>query len=202
MTADDLLSYIDRRVCGFITCYGRRDNKYKARIKILVHETGTEELIAVRWTRNLPRVATLELEAAGGRYSRRISSLISRAPDLAETAPKAGRALPTWKKRDPEFARVGRARHRAAPQAVPDYGDGDHFSLKPIGGIPGDATDADQMDAVADLCGTLDYALDEIRVTHEQNISFCRMWRWRDLEPVYLWQALVAAGLATANSRI
>ena len=67
------------------------------------------------------------------------------------------------------------------------------MSLKPIGGIPGDAS-AEQMEAVADIAE--EYSADEIRVTHEQNLVLPHV-ALADLEAVY--RALVAAGLATAN---
>ena len=68
------------------------------------------------------------------------------------------------------------------------------ISLKPIGGIPGDAS-ADQMDAIADLAER--HSLDEIRVTHEQNLVLPHV-RLDDLSEVY--RALKAIGLAEANA--
>ncbi len=66
------------------------------------------------------------------------------------------------------------------------------ISLKPIGGIPGDATDV-QMDAIADIAE--EYAFDEIRISHEQNVILPHV-ALADLEPIY--RALQAQGLATA----
>ena len=68
------------------------------------------------------------------------------------------------------------------------------ISLKPVGGIPGDAS-ADQMDAIADLAER--YSFDEVRVTHEQNLVLPHV-RIEDLRAVY--QALKEIGLAEANA--
>jgi sulfite reductase (NADPH) hemoprotein beta-component len=91
----------------------------------------------------------------------------------------------------PAFAEwVGR---NVAPHRHPDYAMVT-ISLKPIGGIPGDAS-ADQMDAVARLAE--EFAHDEIRVTHEQNLVLPHV-ALADLEPLY--RALLTDGLATANA--
>ncbi|MDY6963999.1 MAG: nitrite/sulfite reductase, partial [Pseudomonadota bacterium] len=79
------------------------------------------------------------------------------------------------------------------PHKHPDYGMVT-VSLKPIGGIPGDASDS-QMDAIAEIAE--EYAFDEIRISHEQNVILPHV-ALADLEPVY--RALVAQGLATANA--
>ena len=67
------------------------------------------------------------------------------------------------------------------------------ISLKPIGGVPGDAS-ADQMDLVADLAERLSF--DEIRVSHEQNLVLAHV---KQSDLFALWQKLDAAGLGTAN---
>jgi len=182
----DLLSYTTA-IMRVYNLYGRRDNKFKARIKILVHEMGAEEL-----------ARQVEAEFADLRHS----ELTLPEADIAAIAtyfapprlvPRAeGWAnLAQWKKADPDFARW--VRQNVQPHKHPDYGMVT-ISLKPIGGIPGDASDA-QMEAVADLAE--EYAFDEIRVSHEQNLILPHV-ALADLEPVY--RGLVAAGLATANS--
>jgi sulfite reductase (NADPH) hemoprotein beta-component len=100
------------------------------------------------------------------------------------------RAFQAARERDPAFdawAESNLVAHRAPGYAIVV------LSLKPIGGVPGDAT-ADQMDAVADLAER--YSLDEVRVMHEQNLVLPHV-RKRDLHA--LWQALLPIGLATPN---
>jgi hypothetical protein len=115
---------------------------------------------------------------------------ISRRPRSNSRAEGWGE-LAAWKKSDPGFAEwIGR---NVAPHRHPDYAMVT-ISLKPIGGIPGDAS-ADQMDAVARLAE--EFAHDEIRVTHEQNLVLPHV-ALADLEPLY--RALLTDGLATANA--
>ncbi len=183
---EDLLSYVTAIVRVY-NLHGRRDNKYKARIKILVHETGVEEL-----TRQVEaefatiRDGELKLPDADIRAIERYFAL----PALAER-PEGWTDLARAKKADPAFAAwVGR---NVAPHKHPDYGMVT-ISLKPIGGTPGDAS-AEQMDAVADIAER--YAFDEIRVSHEQNLVLPHV-ALADLPAVYV--ALVETGLATANA--
>jgi sulfite reductase (NADPH) hemoprotein beta-component len=182
----DLLSYVTA-IMRVYNLHGRRDNKYKARIKILVHETGVEQLsaeIEAEWEHL--KDGELKLPAAD------ISAINAyfAPPALTDRAEGWGE-LAEWKKSDPSFADwVGR---NVAPHRHPDYAMVT-ISLKPIGGIPGDAS-ADQMDAVARLAE--EFAHDEIRVTHEQNLVLPHV-ALADLEPLY--RALVADGLATANA--
>lgn len=161
--------------------YGRRDNKYKARIKILVHELGkdeytrqVEEEFAHLLSQNIePPLAELE----------RIKTY------FADPAFKAG--LPTEADRsNPAFAQwMDRNTH---PHKVPGYVSVT-ISLKPVGGIPGDAS-ADQIRLMAALAK--DYSFDECRVTHAQNIVLPHV----ELGRLYdLWQQLDAAGLSTPN---
>jgi sulfite reductase (NADPH) hemoprotein beta-component len=161
--------------------YGRRDNKYKARIKILVHELGKEE-----YTRQVeeefahllgqgiePPIAELE----------RIKTYFvdpvydaSASDDLDLTDPD----FRLWVERNTQA-------HKQTGYVIATV------SLKPVGGIPGDAT-ADQIRLMADLAR--DYSFDELRVTHAQNIVFPHV-RKADLYKV--WQALDAADLGTPN---
>ncbi|KEC75578.1 UNVERIFIED_ORG: sulfite reductase (NADPH) hemoprotein beta-component [Rhizobium esperanzae] len=183
---EDLLSYTTAIVRVY-NLHGRRDNKYKARIKILVHETGTEEL-----TRQVEaefaalkdselRLPEQDVEAIATYFA---------LPDLPQRA-EGWENLARWKKADPAFARW--VQQNVQPHKNPDYGMVT-ISLKPIGGIPGDATDA-QMDAIADLAE--EYAFDEIRVSHEQNLILPHV-ALADLEAVY--RGLVAIDLAEANA--
>ncbi|MBD9387799.1 nitrite/sulfite reductase [Agrobacterium sp. AGB01] len=183
---EDLLSYITA-IMRVYNLHGRRDNKYKARIKILVHETGTEEL-ARQVDEEFAHLRNGELKLPEADVQA-ITAYFA-APDLQARA-EGWESLARWKKADPAFARW--VDQNVQPHQHPDYGMVT-ISLKPIGGIPGDATDA-QMDIVADIAE--EYALDEIRISHEQNIILPHV-ALADLEPVY--RALAEAGLATANA--
>jgi sulfite reductase (NADPH) hemoprotein beta-component len=161
--------------------YGRRDNIYKARIKILVTELGIEEFtrqVEAEW-------ATLEplgLDAPKAEYDRIIAQFAE--PDYDPNASD------TLDLSDPDFKLwVDRQVHA---HKQPGYAIAT-ISLKPKSGIPGDASSA-QMDVIADLAEK--YAHDEIRVTHSQNLVLAHV-RKADLYAV--WQALDAVGLATPN---
>lgn len=161
--------------------YGRRDNKYKARIKILVHELGQAE-----YTRQVEE-----------EFAHLLSQGIE--PPLAELAriaeyfrdPAFESGLPdTLDRTDPDFALwLDRNTH---PHKQPGYAIAT-ISLKPVGGIPGDAS-AEQMHLMADL--TKDYSFDECRVTHAQNIVLAHV---RKVDLYALWQKLEAAGLGAPN---
>ena len=161
--------------------YGRRDNKYKARIKILVHELGIDEYrrqveaeFAHLLTQNIePPLAELE----------RIKTY------FVDPSFEVG-ASDAVDRTDPDFTLwVDRncAAHKQPGYAIVN------ISLKPVGGIPGDAT-ADQIRLMADLA--LQYSFDELRVTHAQNIVLPHV---RKADLYTLWQALDAAGLGTPN---
>ncbi|WVT74683.1 nitrite/sulfite reductase [Sinorhizobium chiapasense] len=183
---EDLLSYTTA-IMRVYNLHGRRDNKYKARIKILVHETGAEELarqVEVEFA------ALKDTELKLPETDIQAISTYFAPPTLGDRA-EGWENLARWKKTDADFARW--VQQNVQPHKHPDYGMVT-ISLKPIGGIPGDASDA-QMDAVADIAE--EYAFDEIRVSHEQNLILPHV-ALADLEPVY--RALVAAGLATANA--
>jgi sulfite reductase (NADPH) hemoprotein beta-component len=161
--------------------YGRRDNKYKARIKILVHELGAaeytrqvEEEFAHLLTQNIePPLAELE----------RITAFFGDPAFEADASDTVDRS-------DPEFALwVDR---NTAVHKTPGYAIAT-ISLKPVGGIPGDAS-ADQIRLMADLAR--DYSFDECRVTHSQNIVLPHV---RKANLHALWSKLDEAGLATPN---
>ncbi len=161
--------------------YGRRDNKYKARIKILVHELGIDEYrrqveaeFAHLLSQNIePPLAELE----------RIKTY------FVDPSFEVG-ASDAVDRTDPDFGLwVDRNTH---PHKQPGYTIAT-ISLKPVGGIPGDAT-ADQIRLMADLA--LKYSFDELRVTHAQNIVLPHV---RKADLYTLWRALDAAGLGTPN---
>ena len=177
---DQLITYSEAALRVY-NRYGRRDNKYKARIKILVHELGIEAYRA-------------QVEAE---FAHLLTQPIE--PPLAElerikahfTEPAFDSAAPIdINLSNPDFARWVKANteaHKAPGYAIAT------ISLKPIGGIPGDAT-ADQIREMAALAKA--YSFDELRVTHAQNIVLPHV---RNADLFALWQRLVAADLATAN---
>ena len=184
----DLLTYITAIVRVY-NLHGRRDNKYKARIKILVHETGVEELTR-QFDAEFAQIRDSELKLPEGDI-RAIETYFAPPPLTAR--PDGWEALARAQKADPAFAAW--VRHNVKEHRHPDHAMVT-ISLKPIGGTPGDASDA-QMDLVADLAER--YAFDEIRVSHEQNLILPHVAKG-DLYPLY--QALEKAGLATANSNL
>ncbi|MBW9117459.1 nitrite/sulfite reductase [Rhizobium cauense] len=183
---EDLLSYTTA-IMRVYNLHGRRDNKYKARIKILVHETGAEEL-ARQVEAEFAELKDTELKLPEADVEA-ITAYFA-PPALPERA-EGWENLARWKKADPAFARW--VQQNVQPHKNPDYGMVT-ISLKPIGGIPGDSSDS-QMDAVADIAE--EYAFDEIRVSHEQNLILPHV-ALADLEAVY--RGLVAIGLAEANA--
>jgi len=182
----DLLAYATA-ILRVYNLHGRRDNKFKARIKILVHETGTEEL--TRWVEQ-------EFEALKG------GNLTLPEADIdairAYFAPPALPARPEGEAAVREALLDSRGfaawlRRNVTTHKHPDYA-AVTISLKGTGEAPGDASDA-QMEAVADIAEA--FAFDEIRVSHEQNLILPHVAR-ADLKAVY--DRLVAAGLAAANA--
>jgi sulfite reductase (NADPH) hemoprotein beta-component len=182
---DALLAYLEAMMRVY-NLEGRRDNKYKARVKILVHEIGIEEFRA----RVEAEYALLDGPTvnADPEELARIAQYFA-APDYVPL-PAVSQGLEAKKTTNPDFAEwvaVNAFAHR-----VPGYA-AITVSLKGIGEAPGDAT-SDQMRAVADLAER--YSFDEIRVTHHQNLVLPNV---RQDHLFDVWQALVKAGLATAN---
>ena len=176
----DLLSYLTA-ILRVYNQHGRRDNLYKARIKILVDALGVEAFageVEEEWS--YIREGELRLPES---EILRIRSFFS-SPSITDVSPvpEAGpAAFRHWLKHN-------RRDHQTAGLSSVV------ISLKPIGGTPGDAT-AGQMQVVADL--TERYGFDEVRVTPDQNLVLPHV-RNEDLFAV--WTALVDAKLATANA--
>jgi sulfite reductase (NADPH) hemoprotein beta-component len=181
----DVLSYVEA-ILRTYNEFGRRDNIYKARIKILVHELGVEAFakeVEAEWQSIKDSALALD-PAAFAEIGRRFlypayEALEVGPPELAE-ARRADRDFDAW---------MGNsvANHKASGYAIVT------LSLKPEGGTPGDAT-AEQMDAIADLADR--YSFGEIRVGHEQNLVLPHVAQ-RDLPE--LWRKLDAVGVATPN---
>jgi len=180
----DLLSYVEA-IMRVYNQYGRRDNIYKARIKILVHELGIEKFaseVEDEWQAMRDGALTLDhevVEDIRARFSYPAYEKLAHMPDELKKAAH-DQAFEAWHKNS-VFA------HKVQGYAIVT------ISLKPIGGPPGDAT-AEQMDALADLADK--YSFGEIRVGHEQNLALPHVARG-DLPA--LWKALDRIGLATAN---
>ena len=178
--ADDLLSYIEACLRVY-NRFGRRDNIYKARIKILVHELGADEY-ARQVEEEFAHVKTLGIDPPAAELER-ISAYFAAPAFDADATDDIDRS-------DPDFAVW--LDQNVKPHKQPGYAIV-NISLKPIGGIPGDASSA-QIDVMADLAEK--YSFDELRVTHAQNIVLPHVAK-RDLYAI--WQVLHSAELANAN---
>ena len=183
---EDLLAYCEA-VLRVYNQDGRRDNKYKARIKILVQEMGEAEMkAAVEAEFALLRGKTLTLPQP---EIDRIAAYF--APPAFASLPAVSTRLENARRADSALDRF--VQRNLSPHKQPGYGIVT-LSLKPIGAPPGDAT-ADQMDAVAELAKR--FSFDEIRVSHEQNLVLPHV-RLDDLPELHA--ELEAAGLATPNA--
>ena len=177
---DQLITYAEACLRVY-NRHGRRDNKYKARIKILVHELGADEY---------RRQVEAEFEHL---LAQNIEPPFAELERLREFFGDPGfeeLSEAEIDRSDPEFALwVDRNTH---PHKEPGYTSA-VISLKPVGGIPGDATAA-QMRLMADLA--TQYSFDECRVMHTQNIVLPHV-RKTDLHAI--WTKLDEADLATPN---
>jgi sulfite reductase (NADPH) hemoprotein beta-component len=181
----DVLSYVEA-ILRTYNQFGRRDNIYKARIKILVHELGVEAFakeVEAEWQSIKDGALALDpavVSEIAGRFSYPDYERLEDSPPELAAARRADRQFDAW---------VGNS---VANHKIPGYAIVT-LSLKPEGGTPGDATAA-QMDAIADLAER--YSFGEIRVGHEQNLVLPHVAQ-RDLPA--LWRALDAIGVATPN---
>lgn len=180
-----LLTYLEAIVRTY-NRYGRRDNAFKARIKILVQALGVEKFAAEvdqewQYLKDSPSTLTRE------EYDRVAQDFAAPA---YQTLPAQSAAQEQLAATDKAFARW--LERNVAPHRVPGYA-AVTLSLKAPGRAPGDVT-AEQMDLVADLAER--YSFGELRVTHEQNLVLADVVR--DQLPD-LWREARAAGLATPN---
>ncbi|MCV2875363.1 nitrite/sulfite reductase [Rhodobacteraceae bacterium XHP0102] len=175
----DLLPYIEAIVAVY-NLIGRRDNKYKARIKITLHETGLDEI------KRLVEDEFISRRAAFKGVDQRLLAEIRGhfAPPEFITG---GDSAPTLSPALRAFMDSNVTDHRHPDYAIVTV------SMKSHGATPGDATAA-QMEVLADLAET--YGHDELRISHEQNVILPHIPR-AALPDLY--QRLKAAGLATAN---
>jgi len=178
-----LLSYLEA-ILRVYNLAGRRDNKYKARIKILVHETGIEDFrdkVEDEWAAIRGGALTLDSATVA-----RIRAGFA-GPDLPARPVEAhDRRLAH------DFVYARWARHNLVAHRRPDHAIVT-VSLKPVGGVPGDAT-AGQMRTLADLARRFSHG--ELRVHHTQNVILPHVAR-ADLPALH--DALAAVGLAEAN---
>ena len=179
----DLLPYVEA-VLSVYNVLGRRDNKYKARIKITLHETGKNEIARMIEER------FAELRPLFGGNDQKLLADIREAfaPPAFRNAPVD--AFDTFHKADPVFrawADTNLTQHRNDQYAIVTV------SLKAHGATPGDAT-SDQMRLLADLSEK--YGHSDLRISHEQNVILPHVHK-SDLPALHA--ALTTAGLATAN---
>ena len=185
LPTDRLLSYLEA-VLRVYNRHGRRDNIYKARIKILVAALGAEEFgrqVEEEWA----KIDAERADLPAAEYAR-IRAAFAAIP--FETLPARSEAFETAKANDPAFARFVRNNVKAHKQ--PGYAIVE-VSLKAPDQTPGDAS-AHQLEVVADLAER--YGFNDLRVTHVQNLVLPHI-KLDDLPTVFA--TLQAAGLATAN---
>ncbi len=180
-----LLTYLDA-ILRVYNRYGRRDNKYKARIKILVKELTPEvfaQKVEEEWSHLRDGPATLieaEVQRIEGRFTRPAYARLPAEDAFLDAMLATDRAFANWHQRN------------IHPHKVPGYA-AVTLSLKRTGAAPGDASAA-QMDAIAGLAGR--YSFGELRVSHEQNLILADV-RASDLHA--LWREIKPLGLATPN---
>lgn len=185
LPGEDLLSYLEA-ILRVYNMHGRRDNKFKARIKIIVKAFGPDVFAKMvedewRWIKDGPmKVPAGEIERLAAHFTApAYEELPATDPDLQDLL-VTSQAFRFWH-RNNVFA------HRVPGYAMV------MLSLKKTGVAPGDITDA-QLDAVADLADL--YSFGEVRTTHDQNLVLADV-KQADLPMV--WEALTILGFATPN---
>ncbi len=180
---EDLLTYLDA-VIRVYNQFGRRDNKYKARIKILVKALGVErmaELVEAEWERiknGDSKLTAAELERVKKHFTDPAYKALSDEPSELTSARAENAAFARWLQRNVRA-------HKQAGYAIVT------LTLKQKGTPPGDVT-AEQMDQIAMLADK--YSFGEIRSTHQQNLVLADV---EQSELFALWQEAKALGLAT-----
>lgn len=182
---EHMLTYIEA-ILRVYNRYGRRDNKYKARIKILVRAMTAEvfaEKVEQEWLSIKDGPGTLteaEIARAKSFFTRPAYKALPEESEELTAALKANLAFNAWMTRNVKS-------HQETGYAIVN------LALKETGVAPGDVTD-EQMDVIADLADT--YSFGELRVTHEQNVTLA------DVEQANLfslWEKLCEHGLASPN---
>jgi len=180
-----MLTYIES-IMRVYNQYGRRDNMYKSRIKILVKALGIEEFrrqVEADWVDIKGGPGTLTVEEV-----KRVAEYFA-APGYDVSAEKDP-ALDLFREQNKAFADW--MQRNVRPHKVPGYA-AVLLSLKKTGVAPGDVT-ADQMDRIADMADR--YSFGELRATHKQNLVLADV---KQSDLVSLWKEASAHGLATPN---
>ena len=181
----EILNYLDA-ILRVYNRYGRRDNKYKARVKILVKERTPEVFardVEAEWSHLRGGPATVpdeEIERLATYFPEPAYEALSGDDPGYRSELADNRAFSNWAKRNVHA-------HKVPGYAIVT------LSLKKTGVPPGDVT-SDQMDAIADLADH--YSFGELRVSHEQNLIFADV---RQADLFALWTELKALGVATPN---
>ncbi|MEQ3693122.1 MAG: nitrite/sulfite reductase [Alcanivorax sp.] len=183
LAEDDLLTYLDA-IIRVYNQFGRRDNKYKARIKILVKALGVDrmrELVEDEWNRikdGEGKLTQAELERVKGHFTDPDYKALSNEPEAFVAARTENAAFARWLGRNVRS-------HKKDGYAVVT------LTLKQIGTPPGDVT-AEQMDQVAELSD--EFSFGELRSTHQQNLVLPDVEQSQLFE---VWQRAKAIGMAT-----
>ncbi len=180
-----VMSYIEA-IMRIYNQYGRRDNSYKARIKILLKAIGVEEFarqVEEEWADLKDGPSTLTVEELA-----RVAAYFE--PPAYETLPNNDAVMTRHQTENKAFANW--LKRNVKPHKVPGYA-AVVLSLKKPGVAPGDAT-SEQMDFIADLADH--YSFGELRVTHEQNLVLADV---KQSSLFALWEAAKTQGLATPN---
>ena len=183
----DILSYLEA-ILRVYNRYGRRDNKYKARIKILVKALGPDafkQKVAEHWHtlkhKDAMRVSSESLAGLKSRFTHPSYQILNDMPASLNEALAKDALFKDWYEQNT-------AQHKQSGYRIAIV------SLKATGDAPGDVT-GEQLSGIADLAD--DFSSSEIRVAHTQNLVFADV-KQSDLYP--LWQRLGYLGLATANA--
>jgi sulfite reductase (NADPH) hemoprotein beta-component len=185
LPSEEILNYLDA-ILRVYNRFGRRDNIYKARIKILVKERTPAEFtrtVEKEWERARGGLATVpdhEIERLVSHFDPPPYATLPGDDAGFRAAVADSRPFGNWVKRN------------VFPHKVPGYA-AVTLSLKRTGVPPGDVT-SDQMDAIAALADR--YSFGELRISHEQNLVFADV---RQSELFTLWGELKGLGLATPN---
>ena len=180
---EDLLTYLDATIRVY-NQFGRRDNKYKARIKILTKALGVErmaELVDEEWQRlrdGEGKLTQTELDRIKAHFTAPDYKTLNNEPTALTEARDQNPAFARWLQRNVRT-------HKQAGYAIVT------LSLKQKGAAPGDVT-SEQMNSIADLADR--YSMSEIRSTHQQNLVLAEV---EQQELFNLWQEAKALGLAT-----
>ena len=182
---EDLLTYLDA-IIRVYNQFGRRDNKYKARIKILVKALGVErfsELVEAEWEHIKDgdgKLPSEELERVKSHFTEPDYLALETDPSAYTDALASDKAFARWVERNVR-------EHKKPGYAVAT------FALKQKGTAPGDVTDS-QIFAFADLADK--YSFGEARSTHQQNLVLADVEQAKLYD---LWKEAKASGLATPN---